>query len=418
VNESEQSESGALPLAEAAARLKISTDALRMRINRGKVRGFKKGGRLYAVLDEAPDQDQRTAHADTEQTDSDRSEQARDRSPSFSDPDEPLDRDPSSNGAAAPEPDEPPLPLVVEFQKIELSRLLRDNSRLNKRVDQFMEELRHLREMQQREQVLRQQDQTLWQQTQAMIERLTAPPAPAAPVHNPPAPEPPAPEPHAPDLTVPRPFDSEAGDAGAPANTPTKSPAYAYVEDAPLSAPPSEPLSVPLSAPPSEPPFVPPPDPLPAPLPAPLPTPLPTPPPGEPDPTGKSRVDTHRNTADLADMLKEIGAALRSLDSDVVDALAAAPPDPPLDPPLAEPAPPPGQGARHTPNKLAGPPANLPLDPPRSRNSPEDDEAGLLEILGRMGPSAEERRTAGRIMKRLLKGRGQRRRNEPGDDVP
>jgi hypothetical protein len=117
-------------------------------------------------------------------------------------------------------------------------------------------------------------------------------------------------------------------------------------------------------------------------------------------------------------MLKEIGAALRSLDSDVVDALAAAPPDPPLDPPLAEPAPPPGQGARHTPNKLAGPPANLPLDPPRSRNSPEDDEAGLLEILGRMGPSAEERRTAGRIMKRLLKGRGQRRRNEPGDDVP
>jgi hypothetical protein len=40
-----------------------------------------------------------------------------------------------------------------------------------------------------------------------------------------------------------------------------------------------------------------------------------------------------------------------------------------------------------------------------------------LEILGRMGPSAEERRTAGRLMKRLLKGRGKRRPKEPGGDT-
>ena len=73
------------------------------------------------------------------------------------------------------------MPLVIEFQKVELSRLLRDNTRLNRRLDQMMEELRHLREMQQREQVLRQQDQTLRQRAQTLIERLTATP-PAGPV--------------------------------------------------------------------------------------------------------------------------------------------------------------------------------------------------------------------------------------------
>ena len=40
-----------LPLAVAAARLGIRPDALRMRINRGKIKGFKRGGRLFAVLE-------------------------------------------------------------------------------------------------------------------------------------------------------------------------------------------------------------------------------------------------------------------------------------------------------------------------------------------------------------------------------
>jgi len=34
-----------------------------------------------------------------------------------------------------------------------------------------------------------------------------------------------------------------------------------------------------------------------------------------------------------------------------------------------------------------------------------------------MGPSSEERRTAARLMKRLLKGRTARRRGEPGGDA-
>ena len=184
VNKTEHQASDALPLALAAARLGISSDALRMRINRGKIRGFKKGGRLFAVLDEAPRQPQRTARVGTEQT----------------------------------APGEPSLPLVVEFQKVELSRLMRDNSRLNQRLDQLFEELRHLREMQQREQVLRQQEQALRQRSQDLIERLSAPPAlaprkslipdPKPPMFArsmPPVTDPPAPAPRAPGPPHPAP---------------------------------------------------------------------------------------------------------------------------------------------------------------------------------------------------------------------
>ncbi len=172
----EQHASDALPLAMAAARLGIRPDALRMRINRGKIKGFKRGGRLFAVLEAAPDQAQRIANTKTEQPSFDQSEQG----------DDVRDR------GAALKPGAPSMPLVIEFQKVELSRLLRDNTRLNHRLDQMMEELRHLREMQQREQVLRQQDQTLRQRAQTLIERLTAtPPAGPAPatVSTPPAPD-------------------------------------------------------------------------------------------------------------------------------------------------------------------------------------------------------------------------------------
>ena len=110
-------------------------------------------------------------------------------------------------------PPEPPLPLVVEFQKVELSRLLRDNARLNQRFDRLMEELRHLREMQQREQVLRQRDQALRQQIQDLLGRLSpgdpalerlaaAAPVPEAPAAGSPAPEAPAPGAAGPEITA------------------------------------------------------------------------------------------------------------------------------------------------------------------------------------------------------------------------
>jgi hypothetical protein len=98
------------------------------------------------------------------------------------------------------------------------------------------------------------------------------------------------------------------------------------------------------------------------------------------------------NSAELADMLKDIGASLRAMDASGVDAVTAP-----------SPAPPPAPGTRRAPGVVARP--------------PQDDEAGLLEILGRMGPSSEERRTAARLMKRLLKGRTAHRHGEPGGDA-
>ncbi len=430
MNETEQNDSGALPLALAAARLGISSDALRMRINRGKIRGFKKAGRLFAVLEEASNQVQRTARAGTEQTTPGRFDPARDRPASVRSPGEAPSRGESSRRSAAPEPGEPSLPLVVEFQKVELSRLLRDNSRLNQRLDQLMDELRHLREMQQREQVLRQQDQAMRQQdqalrqrAQALIERLTAPPVPAPlapesvlpasvpPVSVPPAsaepasgpplsgpigPEAAAPKnvPTSPDAgpsasaagpdsaapgDVPGDPAAKPGGVGEPPDLPPKKSAYAYGEEATASAPPPAPPASPPESPPEA-------------------------MPGPPNEPGAPWEGARRDTVEFADMLKDIGASLRGLDS------AGAPGSAESDPP-AKRAPPPAQGARRAPGDLAGPPSGPPLGPPA------DDAAGLLEILGRMGPSAEERRTAARLMKRLLKGRAPRRRGEPSDDA-
>jgi len=50
---------GGLPLAEAAARLGVSREALRKRIKRGTVKSYTANGRLYAVLDAPPE----TGHA-------------------------------------------------------------------------------------------------------------------------------------------------------------------------------------------------------------------------------------------------------------------------------------------------------------------------------------------------------------------
>jgi hypothetical protein len=111
---------------------------------------------------------------------------------------------------------------------------------------------------------------------------------------------------------------------------------------------------------------------------------------------GVSPEGARGDNAELADMLKDIGASLRAMDTSAVDARTGPPPAPPL-------APPPAPGTRRAPGVVVRP--------------PKDDEAGLLEILGRMGPSSEERRTAARLMKRLLKGRTARRGGEPGGDA-
>jgi DNA-binding Lrp family transcriptional regulator len=150
----EQSEPVALPLAEAAARLGLSTDALRMRIKRGKARGYKKGRNVFVYMDEAE-----AAPGSTEQRPNRPAASGRSKAP------------------AAGEAASGPWAVLAESQKQEVARLVGDVERLNQRLDRQLEEARELRQMLQREQVLRQQEQTLRQELQDMLERLVERPA-------------------------------------------------------------------------------------------------------------------------------------------------------------------------------------------------------------------------------------------------
>ena len=150
----ERTDSAILPLAEAATHLGVTPDALRMRMKRGRARGFKRGGRVFVYVGEVPGGPVRSRPEHSEQT-------ARKQAGE------------SEQASRAELPSEPAFPVVIEFQKVELTRLLKENGRLNQRFDRLMDELGHLRELQQREQVLRQQEQGLRQQLQITVDRLT-----------------------------------------------------------------------------------------------------------------------------------------------------------------------------------------------------------------------------------------------------
>ncbi len=55
---------------------------------------------------------------------------------------------------------------VVQFQSIELGRLVRDNKRLNERIDHLLDDIRGLRELQRRDQQLREKEQSLREKDQ------------------------------------------------------------------------------------------------------------------------------------------------------------------------------------------------------------------------------------------------------------
>ncbi len=396
MSEAEQEHSAVLPLAAAAARLGISPDALRMRIRRGKARGFKRGGRLFVALAEDPNASVRSAAEQSEQSSPGQFASA------------------AIGSAGAGGPPAQALPVIVEFQKIELDRLLRDNTRLNRRLDQLIDELVHLREMQQREQVLRQQDQALRQQIQTTLDRLSArlalagPPderlPPTAPVSETPSHEPAFAE--RPDLRdaalgvaaqVPEPGNEAGGrTAGpvAPGPEGAPRPGSQAMASGGAGAPETEASGVP--APPADSAYAYEPGARPGALPE----------------------DPRAGAAGLAGILKEIGDSLREFEpvppaspevapganTESAGQAAAAPDsawraeagEPPLGP--APPAPAGVSERRH---------------PAEAAARPDDDEARLLEILGRMGPSAEDRRSAARIMKRLLRGRGASRPRDP-----
>ncbi len=357
-----------------------------MRIRRGKAEGFKRAGRLFVYPNEQPNAPGRATVRTGEQTDLERrqaSEPGSSQEP-FRDRNEfarAAGEDPGAGPGGAPEQ---AVPVIVEFQKVELTRLLRDNTRLNQRLDQLMDEIRHLHEMQQREQVLRQQDQALRQQTQGMIERLTerlSPPAtPSGPPLGPPRmPEEGAVSPAAGTLGA----ADDAVDAATGGGDAARTTAHGR-EPCAEPEPPPAPDEIARSTPaePRDPPYA---------YIA-----------GEASGAesgmepGASPEDTFAAAAELAEILKEVGESLRDLDAEPAETRS---------PGTAQagteigPARQSGAAGARMPADLAGP--------------PDDEEGRLLEILGRMGPSAEDRRTAARIMKRLLRSRGASRRREP-----
>lgn len=63
---------------------------------------------------------------------------------------------------------------IVELQALELARLLRDNNRLNQRIDFLIGEIKWLRELQERELVLRESEQAMHRKAQDAIKSLIA----------------------------------------------------------------------------------------------------------------------------------------------------------------------------------------------------------------------------------------------------
>jgi hypothetical protein len=129
----------ALTIVQAAAQLGVKTATVRMRWKRGKLKGFKKDGRIYVYLNNQ-------VNKQGEQT-----EQEGEQVKRFDD-------------------------ATIELQSIELTRLLRENGRLNERLERMDERIdgllaSHAQERD-REQVLRQQMQN---QFDALAERLALP---------------------------------------------------------------------------------------------------------------------------------------------------------------------------------------------------------------------------------------------------
>ncbi len=149
-NDEPRGDGQAVPLAEAAERLGLSRDALRMRIRRGKARGFKRDGHVFVWLDGM------TAGP----------------------PPAAAKSKPAAAPAAAGEAE--PWPALVALQREEISRLLQETERLNARLERHLDEAREMRQMLQREQVLRQQEQALRRDTQDLLNRLVSHPALAA----------------------------------------------------------------------------------------------------------------------------------------------------------------------------------------------------------------------------------------------
>jgi hypothetical protein len=148
----------ALPLAQAAARFGITTDALRMRFRRGRIEGYRRGRRLFIYVEEPGE----TRHGELPEADSPSSRARRSEQGAATDPpgrSQHTVRAGRADSRETPAENANTLNAVVELQRAELDRLLRDNGWLHQRLDELMT-------FQEREQVLR-------QQMQGTVDRLT-----------------------------------------------------------------------------------------------------------------------------------------------------------------------------------------------------------------------------------------------------
>jgi hypothetical protein len=365
VDDGLRTERPALPLREAAVRLGLTVEALRLRLEQGRARGFHRDGETFVYLNDSA-AEHRFGGA------------VADRPPD--DGDAPVGGD--------------SLPIVVEFQRLELTRLLKENERLNARLDQLMDEIRHLRDMQQREQVLRQQDQSLRRQIQDTLDHLTQrlalpPPdkTPAkAPAEHPPSVRAPHPVDNRPELVLTRmapaaaPAGAKPGAGGRGNGQVPPGPAYLVARgDADRREPRA---AMPKAEPGGQPPQV-----------------LTAAP-----PTAGDNAIAPEEAAELAGILKDIGLSLR--DSEAFRRY----------PPVAPGAAPPRAGERRAvdpvlratikpPPPAAAPRPAAPVEAREAREALAVDEVALLAILDAMGPSAEDRRNAARRMRQILRGR-------------
>jgi hypothetical protein len=146
---------GAMPLAEAAARLGLSRDALRMRLRRGKARGFKQDGQLFVFLDVGAGAVGGSASLGAGPR---------------------VRRGADKSAGTKPALGDQAWPALIEQQRAEVARLVRETERLNARLDQHREEVREMRQMLQREQILRQQELALRRDIQDLLQRVLAQP--------------------------------------------------------------------------------------------------------------------------------------------------------------------------------------------------------------------------------------------------
>ncbi len=356
MNDGLRTERSALPLAEAALRLGISTEALRLRVERGEAPGFDRNGEVFVYVNDAAAERRYRGSA----TD--------------------------SPAAGSEPPVDGALPVVVEFQKMELTRLLRDNERLNARLDQLMDEIRHLRDMQQREQVLRQQEQSLRRQIQDTLDRLAGrlalpPPRPAA----------------GETLTRPTPALKPEPAASRPELVLTRTVIAKKKPDPAKDRPGPQPNAAQLAAghmgrrrePHAA---------MPKAAPGGRATPSLS---AAPAPLENGGI-APEEAAELAVILKDIGQSLR--DS---EAFRRFPP--------MQPVPAPQRAGDRRPAE--GPPGRAPSPRPVKEGAPADallaEEEAMLAILDSMGPTAEDRRAAARRMRRLLRSRALPSRHEP-----